>query len=196
MPIDLTPFFQFIGRHVALSEAEREQIAALGQLTETQKGDLLLREGEVSRLAHFVLSGVYRVYKADEGKEITSYFCYARRNPFVASFPSLLTGKPSTETIECIVPGQLLTVRYADWAALYETSFTLNTFGRKMAEFNYLLSIERIDSLQHQSATDRYLLFHQHYPDLLNQIPHHYIASYLGITPESLSRIRKQLPKQ
>ena len=191
----LDQFFQFMSQLISLTDADKEQIASIARCTEHNKGDLLLREQEVCKTASFVISGVYRVYKVDDGKEITSYFCYDRRNPFVASFPSLLTGKPSKETIECIVPGQLLTLQYTDWLALYETSFALNTFGRKMAELNYLLSIERIESLQHHSASDRYHLFLQQYPLLLNMIPHHYIATYLGITPESLSRIRRELDR-
>ncbi|MBQ0740731.1 Crp/Fnr family transcriptional regulator, partial [Aquimarina celericrescens] len=68
---------------------------------------------------------------------------------------------------------------------------SFNTFGRLIAEFNYVLAIERIESLQYQSASERYDIFIKCYPNLLNLIPHHYIASYLGVTPESLSRIRK-----
>jgi CRP-like cAMP-binding protein len=188
----LDQLYSFISRFVVLTKAEKAQITAIAQMVECRKGNVLLREGEECKSISFVLSGVYRIYKLEQGKEVSSYFCYDRRNPFVASFPSVLTGKPSKEIIECILPGELLTVRYADWAELYRTSFALNTFGRKMAEFNYLLSMERIESLQHQSASDRYQLFHEHYPGLLNMVPHLYIASYLGITPESLSRIRRQ----
>jgi CRP-like cAMP-binding protein len=191
MSTDFQPLFQFITNTVTLSVKDETLLSSKLNIEHFEKDDLILQQNKVCKNLKFVISGVYRVYQINEGKEITSYFNYKDRNPFVASFISLLTGNPSTEIIECIIPGKLITIPYQDWINLYQISHELNTFGRKMAEYNYVLAMERIESLQYQSASDRYQIFLKYYPNLLNQIPHHYIASYLGITPESLSRIRK-----
>lgn len=183
--------FDFIAQYVELSEADQTQLSEIISIKSYQKGDVLISEGQVCKSLQFVLSGIYRVYKLEDGKEISSYFNYKQRNPFVASFVSLLTNSPSKESIECIADGELISMTYKDWEALYHRSAALNTFGRLIAEFNYVLAMERIESLQYHQASDRYLKFLQLYPNLLNLIPHHYIASYLGVTPESLSRIRK-----
>ena len=184
--------FNFISRFVSLTQEERMYLASKLQLEQFNKADCIIKEGQVCRSLRFVGSGIYRVYKTVDGNDITSYFNYAQRNPFVASFVSLLTGKPSNEYVECIEAGEVLVIAYEAWQSLYAKSHSFNTFGRLMAEYNYVLAIERIDSLQHKSATDRYNAFMKLYPGLLNMIPHHYIATYLGITPESLSRIRKK----
>lgn len=186
-----TKLFQFISNFVVLSEFDRNELSSKITIENFEKGDFIIKAGKACKSLRFVISGIYRVYKIEDGKEITSYFSYESRNPFVASFTSLLTESPSNETIECILAGELLSIPYSKWKSYYITSPALNIFGREMAEFNYLLAIERIESLQYHNATDRYESFIKLYPHLLNLIPHHYIASYLGVTPESLSRIRK-----
>ncbi len=185
--------FDFIASTIDLSKKDQASIETLLSTEIYSKYDVIVKQGQVCTQLRFVVSGVYRVYRIEDGKEITSYFNYESRNPFVASFVSLLTGTSSQEIVECIVPGTLLSIKYSDWTSLYDRSPSLNTFGRRMAEYNYILAMERIESLQYQTATDRYASFIKVYPSLLNMIPHHYIASYLGVTPESLSRIRKQL---
>ncbi len=191
----LEKFYQFIERRVSLSDQDKQWIADILTEEKIEKGNVLVRAGEVCKTARFVDTGIYRVFKVKDGNEITTYFNYDARNPIVASFVSMLMGTPSVETVECIVSGEVLKMSYADWEGLYHKSHQLNTFGRIMAEFNYVLAMERIDALQYHTATDRYLSFLSLYPDLVNRIPHHYIATYLGITPESLSRIRKELAK-
>jgi CRP-like cAMP-binding protein len=185
--------FDFIASKVDLSKKDQATIETLLSTEVYGKYDVIVKQGQVCTQLRFVVSGVYRVYRIEDGKEITSYFNYESRNPFVASFVSLLTGTSSQEIVECIVPGTLISIKYSDWTSLYDVSPSLNTFGRRMAEYNYVLAMERIESLQYQTATDRYASFIKLYPSLLNMIPHHYIASYLGVTPESLSRIRKQI---
>lgn len=184
--------FDFIAKTVDLPQSDKQHILAKLTIKTYDKHSVIIPQGQVCKHLRFVVSGIYRVYRIENGKEITSYFNYTSRNPFVASFVSLLTGTPSQEIVECIIPGKLLSITYTDWISLYDISPTLNTYGRRMAELNYVLAMERIESLQYKSATDRYASFMKLYPSLLNLIPHHYIASYIGVTPESLSRIRKQ----
>lgn len=187
----LNPLFEFINQRVKLLDSDKIQITNIARVESFSKGDQLVRLDQTCKTLRFVLSGIYRVYKIEEGKEITSYFNYAQRNPFVAAFVSLLSNSPSNEIVECVESGETISFDYNDWKNLYAQSNRLNTFGRLMAEFNYLLAIERIESLQYKDAIDRYTAFIILYPNLLNLVPHHYIASYLGITPESLSRIRR-----
>lgn len=188
--------FDFISKTVQLQDVDVLKIGSKLSIEDYDKGDFILKHNQVSKTLKFVLSGVYRVYQLKDGKEMTSYFNYEERNPLVASFVSLLANKPSTEFIECIIPGKVISISYSDWQELYKTSLELNVFGRLMAEKNYLLAIQRIESLQYQNASERYEMFLKLYPKLLNQIPHHYISSYLGITPESLSRVRKTFTKK
>ncbi|MEM6298043.1 MAG: Crp/Fnr family transcriptional regulator [Bacteroidota bacterium] len=192
---DLDKLYRFIENHVSLSEDIKERLSGEIKHIHFKKGDKVVELGRTSSTLYFVVSGIYRVYKLHEGKEITGYFNVKDRNPFVASFVSLLTQTPSKEIVECIQDGELLSISYAKWKQFYQISESLNTFGRITAEYNYVLAIERIEALQYQSAADRYNAFLKIYPNLINQIPHHYIASYIGITPESLSRLRKSLTK-
>ena len=188
--------FDFIANTVQLQKVDVLKIGSKLSIEDYQKGDFILKQHQVSKSLKFVLSGVYRVYQLHDGKEITSYFNCEQRNPLIASFVSLFTKKPSVEFIECIIPGKVISIPYSDWQELYKTSLELNIFGRLMAEKNYLLAIQRIESLQYKNASERYEMFLKIYPNLLNQIPHHYISSYLGITPESLSRVRKAFAKK
>ncbi len=191
MSAAIQPLINFISQYVVLTDTDLELISSEFSEKTYKKGNFIVKETQTCRHLQFVIYGIYRVYQVNDGKEITSYFSYTDRNPFVASFVSLLTEQPSKETVECIDDGILLSIPYTTWQSFYAKSEAINTFGRKMAELNYVLAMERIASLQYKSATDRYALFMKIYPNLLNLIPHHYIASYLGITPESLSRVRK-----
>jgi CRP-like cAMP-binding protein len=160
-----------------------------------KKGDFFIKEGQLCNYIGFLNKGIGRIYYVIDGKEITSYFNAGSRNMFVSSFTSFLSRKPSFENIHFLEDSELLMLGYDELQALYEQSPAIQKMGRIMAEYNYVLSMERIYSLQHASALERYNNMLKIYPGLMNQIPHHYIASYLGITPESLSRVRKDAIK-
>lgn len=157
-----------------------------------KKGELFIKGGQLSNQIGFLNKGIARVYYVIDGKEFTSYFNTSNRNIFVCSFASFLSRKPSFENVHFLEDSELLILDYEALQELYDKSPNIQQLGRLMAENNYVLSMERIYSLQHSPAIDRYNNMLKIYPGLMNQIPHHYIASYLGITPESLSRIRKK----
>jgi len=160
-----------------------------------KKGDFFLKESELCNHIAFLNKGIARVFYVVDGKEITSYFNTNERNVFVCSFTSFLSRKPSFENVHFLEDSELLMMDYRQLQELYDKSPNIQKLGRLMAEQNYVLSMERIYSLQHLPALDRYNNMLKIYPGLLNQIPHHYIASYIGVTPESLSRIRKNSVK-
>lgn len=160
-----------------------------------KKGDLFISEGQICNHLGFLNNGIARVYYIIEGKEITSYFNTNSRNIFVCSFTSFLTKKPSLENVHFLEDTELLLLKYDALQELYNNRPNIQKLGRLMAEHNYVLSMERIYSLQYSPAIDRYNNMLKIYPGLMNRIPHHFIASYLGVTPESLSRIRKNAVK-
>lgn len=156
------------------------------------KGEYWLRAGQISSEIAFLMNGVMRAYHLANDKEYTSYFNFEHRNPFVASYTSFIRRVPSMENIHTLTDCHLITIGYNDLENLYKNYPAIDRLGRKMAEYNYMLALERIYSLQHKSAAERYNDLLSIYPLLVNMVPHHYIASYLGITAESLSRIRKE----
>jgi CRP-like cAMP-binding protein len=185
--------FETLNRISPVEETEIQFLLQNSRELSLKKGEFLLKEGQTAKSIYFVIGGVFRIYQNVNGKEVTSYFSYVDRNPFAASFPSFLTQSSSNEYVEAIEAASVISISYDQLNKLYASSKSFERLGRVLAEKNYLLAIERINSLQYQSAGDRYTIFMKIYPGLLNRIPHHYIASYLGVTPESLSRIRKEL---
>ena len=157
-----------------------------------KKGDFFVKAGQLCNQIGFLNKGIGRVYYTTDGKEVTSYFNAGVRNMFVCSFTSFLSRKPSFENVHFLDDSELLILEYNKLQELYIKSPAIQQLGRVMAEYNYVLSMERIYSLQCAPALERYKSMLRIYPGLMNQIPHHYVASYLGITPESLSRIRKE----
>lgn len=192
MQKELETFKSLLIERYKLDSSAIEYLISNISVEHYSKRETLLKEQQYCKTIKFVLSGIYRVYQIQNGKEITSYFNYNLRNPFLASTESLLKNTPSKEYIECIESGTLLSIDYQKVISLFNHNLSASNLGRLIAEQNYLLSIERIEYLQFKNATERYNHFIKTYPTLLNKIPHHYIASYVGITPESLSRIRKK----
>lgn len=174
-----------------LSEETLQAFSKELQRVTVKKGDYFLRAGYVSNSIGLLQEGVFRTFYLSHDKEHTSYFNVETRNPFVAAFTSFLKQEPSKETIQALENAELLILSYSALQKLYDTHPELERLGRILAEQHYLMDMERIYDLQQQKAGFKYNKFMELYPGLLNRIPHHYIASYLGITPESLSRLRK-----
>ena len=189
----LNSFHAFLQSFGTIGEPEAALLVDSCSVIKFNKGDFFVREGELCSRIGFLVSGIARVYHLANDKEYTSYFNVTPRNRLVSSFESFFTGKPSRESIHFLEDAEIVVIDRASLLQLYSQSSLFQEMGRKMAEFNYILAMERIYSLQHDTAQARYTKLLDIYPDLMNQVPHHYIASYLGVTPESLSRIRKEL---
>jgi CRP-like cAMP-binding protein len=186
-------FLDFLSGFQSLSEQDVELLLSICSEAKYTKGEYFVREGSVCNKLGFLINGIARVYHIANDKEYTSYFNSPHRNRLVSSFESFLTQKPSKESIHFLEDSSLILIGREDFYGLYEKSAAFQEMGRKLAEYNYILAMARIYSLQHDTAQMRYEKLLHIYPDLVNMVPHHYIASYLGITPESLSRIRKDL---
>jgi len=155
------------------------------------KGEYWINEGKKEHQIGFVLSGNMRHFYTDDGEEKTTYFYF--ENHLVSSYFSALTGQPSKLTIEALTNCQLLIFPYKVLMTLYDRSHLWERFGRKLAEYLVLGLEDRMAGLLILTPEQRYLQLLQENKRIIERIPQHLIANYLGITPVSLSRIRGRI---
>jgi CRP-like cAMP-binding protein len=150
-----------------------------------------LLEGDVCTYLTFVTQGCLRSYTIDAaGEEHTLQF--ALEDWWISDFYSLLTVRPSTLNIDALEDTQMLLIRQADMETIYAQAPVFERLFRLLMQNRYLALQERVNAALSETASEKYNHFIQKYRDLTQRIPQHYIASYLGIKPESLSRVRRQ----
>jgi len=154
-----------------------------------EKGDFFVRAGDVSQAIGYMVSGLLRYYYvAEDGRELVRYFCEGRS--FVSSFSSIITKRPSLYAIQAIEPTELLVIRAADWFALSKVHVVWGIVTQTIQSYALILAERRESALVTLDAKERYLQFLEDYPTLEGRVRQYDIASYLGITPVALSRIR------
>ncbi|NLR57277.1 Crp/Fnr family transcriptional regulator [Chitinophaga polysaccharea] len=162
---------------------------AILQPVSYKTGELLSEAGKTSHAIYFIATGIVRVYTLHNGKEISLDFLFPRS--FCASYASFITQQPAAVNIQAIMPVTGYAFHYADLQQLYHASHQSERIGRLIAEQQYLRKYNRELSFLQYSAQERYAQLLQEHPEVIQHIPIKQIASYLGIEPESLSRIRK-----
>lgn len=161
-------------------------------IQKVKRNEYLLREGEVCNFNLFVCSGTLRMYHiGPEGQEFTRYFAF--ENKFGTSLTSLIEGKPAIENIQAVEKSVVLRISKADYLELVETVPQINVIYRNMLEQAYITSQKRIYDFQGKSALERLKWLMSHQPGILTRIPSRLIASYLGITSYTLSRLKAEL---
>lgn len=181
-----------ITRHVQLSEEEFAYFTSLLKQKRLRKKQFLLEEGEPCTHECFVNSGCLRMYKLNEkGQEHLIQFAVA--DWWIGDQYSFLTGDPSGFFIDALEASDVLLIEKQKLEQLYEQVPRFERFFRIAFQNSYVALQRRILAGLSQTAEEKYLDFIKRYPDLEQKIPQYQVASYLGITPESLSRIRKQL---
>jgi CRP-like cAMP-binding protein len=193
------PVFELLRQHiekrVRLTSEEFGRCAAFFIPRQLRKKQFLLQEGEVCRHLAFVNSGCLREYTVDhKGEEHVLQF--AIRDWWISDLTSFLSGTPSTQTIDAVQDSELLLLEREARDRLLDAVPKLERFFRLLLEANRIASQKRINDSLSASAEERYLDFLKTYPTLAEQVPLNQIASYLGITPQSLSRIRKELAQK
>jgi CRP-like cAMP-binding protein len=157
-----------------------------------RKGSLILQEGEVENYLSFIVSGSVRLYTiTPNGEDVSVGFAAA--NCFAGSYSSFISQKPSLLNVEALEDLFLLSISFENLNKCYSVSATGEILGRINAEMHLIHQEERQISLLTKSATERYLELLEQNPHLLQLVKLQHIASYLGIKPESLSRIRKSM---
>jgi CRP/FNR family transcriptional regulator, anaerobic regulatory protein len=182
-----------IEKFTPLSDEEFAMLAKKFSIRELRKRELLVREGEVCRFVVFIHHGSLRYFYDVDGEERTGQFFF--ENSWYTDYESFLTNSPSKQNIEAMEPSKLFMLPKKDLYELYDKIPRIERFGRIMAENAYLGNRKNAIGLLTESPEERYLKLLKERPQLIQRVPQHYIASYLGIKPQSLSRIRKRLAK-
>lgn len=187
--------FAFVCSLLPMSAADLALLAPLATVRTVPKGGYLLEPGQVCEWVFFARAGLLRFYYVDaEGQEVNCRFAAAPA--FLTDFQSFLAQQPSRYYWQALEASEVLAFRHADVQRLYHTSAVWERFGRLMAEHVYQQVNERIELLQFLTPTQRYEHLRATQPALLARVAQFQLASYLGIKPESLSRIRRRLGQQ
>ncbi len=155
------------------------------------KNSTLIKTGVIENYLSFISEGIVRFYIPQEESELTFGFLF--KNEFVTAYDSFITQTPSRYQIETLTNVTLWRISFRDLQEVYRETKSGNLIGRRMAENMYLIKSKREISLLNKTAEERYLDLFQERPKLVKQIPLKYIASYIGVTPQALSRIRKRI---
>lgn len=185
------PFFTYTDKFVHFSPAEKDLLtSALTFRTVAAKTELVSYDKPSDEL-FFLLKGCIRKYYVKEGEQITIYIM--TENHFVGAFDSFVTGTKSKETIECLEPCELLVLKRKDLDRLYKEIPLMNEFVRKILEQTLIQFQQALTSFILDNPEERYTKLLAQHPEVLQRVPQHMLATYLGITATSLSRIRKRI---
>jgi CRP-like cAMP-binding protein len=190
----LSAFRKGLEPYVVFNEAEWIVFIQHISIKSYKKKEHFAEAGKVCNYAGFVLSGSVRYYHIINGTDITGYFSF--ENEFVSSYKSFLTGEPSINYIQALEPTQIILISKKDMELMLGNpmlAYKMERFGRLIAEHYLICYEDRVTSFITQTPEERYLKLLETGRDVLQRMPQHYIANFLGITPVSLSRIRKRI---
>ncbi|MCS3529112.1 Crp/Fnr family transcriptional regulator [Chryseobacterium sp. JUb7] len=183
--------YKNISRYIQLSDPEFKNFSRLFRLQKFKKKETVLSEGSYCHFEAFVLNGCFKVYFLnEEGVEQTLYF--AVESWWITDLDSLINNVPSTLNIEALEDSEVLVISKKDKEFLYEKMPQIEKLFRIMNQQSTVALQRRILSLMNKTADKRYLEFLEKYPTLEQKLTQQQIASYLGISHEFLSKIRKK----
>jgi CRP-like cAMP-binding protein len=187
----MEPFFAVLSQFIHLSPDGKEAFAAAVKKLELPKGHLLVKEDTVCNYLYFVERGLTRTHYYKDGKDITDWI--SPENTFACSIVSFITRKPDRRIIELLEPSVLYAISHEKLEELYSHFHEIERLGRLLVSSGMVQMQQKFDDQHFETATQRYQTLMKTNPSLLLRVPLGMIASYLGITQETLSRIRSQV---
>ena len=182
---------EIIRSHLEFSDESYHRMMDIAIEREASKNQLIFHPYKPTSKILFLKKGLLRGYKLIDGKDYTHHFYTA--DWFATDFHSFLTEDPSQIYITTVEDCVYLEFQKKDLLNLYRTSHQLEGLGRIIAEKAYLATVEKLASMQLHSLAEKYELFIKTSPSLIQRVPQKYIASYLGVSEQSLSRIKQQV---
>lgn len=182
---------QYFNSIVELSSEEKSELNNIIYRKEIKKKQNILEEGKVCDFIAFVENGLLRFYNIKEGNEKIKAFWFP--NDFISDYRSFLSNSPSIHYIETLEDTTLLVIERDKLNQLYDRYINLQKLGRLMSERLYLMVAKRLDNFIEDTPEERYKDLISKEKRLVQMIPQYMLASYLGISPETLSRIRKRI---
>lgn len=184
----MNTLFSFFNGYTQLSNEAEIAISEISKTMAIKKNSDLQLIGHTCKTIYFIKSGVARIYYFKDDIDITESFSF--ENNIVVRFESLFTGRPSKKGIQMLEDSEVIAINATELFKLYDKHHDLERLFRKIFEAALVDQVNRIESLQFHTAEERYNSLLKETPDVLKRVPLKFIASYLGITPVSLSRIR------
>ena len=194
-PSSIENLISYFKQYFPLNSAERDELAMRFTERKIKQRGFIQQDGDVCRHFTFVVSGCFKMYAVDKnGKEHNIQF--AAENDWITDLSSFYSEKPGRLYIEAIEPSVILQIKHPDLLQLYTNHHKFDRNFRIIIEQKFIELQNRVLQNISSTAEERYHSFRQQYPNLSNQLPNTQIASYLGITPEFLSKIRKDLSRK
>lgn len=175
-------------RYPEMNKEGRELLAQVLIRKEVNKGEMLLNEGQISHYIVFVGKGLLRQFYYKNGKDVTEHFSY--EGCILMCLESFLKQEPTRLMAEALENSVVYMLSYDMLQRLIEQSKEINILYRKILEFSLIVSQVKADSWRFETARERYNLLLKHHPEVIKRAPLSHIASYLLMTPETLSRVR------
>ena len=183
-----------IKKSISLSSQAEEYIYSISKEKMVSKGEILIREGQTVKKTFFVIQGSLRSFCVDkEGKEHTLQF--AIKDWWISDFMAIYDNEPASLTVECVTDSAVIEFNAQKLNDIYIQFPEFESFQRKNLERHVVSLHKRILNQLQLTALERYNLFLEQYPNIEQHVPNYHIASYLGITQQSLSRVRAAIAK-
>lgn len=183
---------EHLNSYLPLSKEEQDEVVDRSTLHQLKRRQFLLAPGEICKHYNFVVAGALKMYKVDDAAKEHN-LVFAIENEWIVDIGSFHDNKPSQLYIEAIEPSHVVRIAKPDLLHFYTHFEKFNRTFRVIIEDQYVELQKRLLQTISTTAEERYVQFMKNYPHLINRLPSTQIASYLGITPEFLSRIRSQM---
>ena len=157
------------------------------------KKSVFIKVNQIENHISFIESGIVRLFIPSDNPEKEITFGFSFKNQFVSAYDSFLTQSPSNYQLQALTETTVLSISYKDLQSVYKSTQIGNLIGRLTAEDLFLIKSKREQNLLNLNAEQRYLQLFKERPELLKSVPLKYISSYIGVTAQALSRIRKRL---
>ncbi|MCP9770569.1 Crp/Fnr family transcriptional regulator [Lacihabitans sp. LS3-19] len=182
--------FKYFQKYTTLNVESRATLEKICSIVNIKKGENLQSFGQTCKTIYFINAGIARIYYYKDGVDITESFSF--EGEIIARVESLFTGNPSQKAIQVLEDTEVIAINASQLFSLYDAHPQIERLFMLIFEAGYVETVNRIESIQFHSAEERYLALLKK-PQLIQKIPLKHIASYLGITQVSLSRIRAHI---